>query len=69
MENCLKFNKRRAFNSAVGPGKNTKLINVGPTFILDYRIPSNMIFFSFALLPRNNSCHIRSRHCTHDMMG
>ena len=27
-----------AFNKAVGPGKNPKLINVGPTFILNYRI-------------------------------
>jgi hypothetical protein len=31
-----KFNKRRAFNKAVGPGKNSKLINVGPTFFRDY---------------------------------
>ena len=33
-----KFNKRRAFNKAVGPGKNPKLIKVGPTFIPDYRV-------------------------------
>ena len=32
-----KFNKRRAFDKTVGPGKNPKLINVGPTFIPDYR--------------------------------
>ena len=32
------FNKCRAFNKAVGPGKNPKLINVGPTFIPDYRV-------------------------------
>ena len=25
-------------NKAVGPGKNPKLINVGPTFIPDYRV-------------------------------
>ena len=38
MEKIPKFNKRRAFNMAVGPGKNPKLINVGPTFIPDYRV-------------------------------
>ena len=38
MEKISKFNKRRAFNKAVGPGKNPKLINVGPTFIPDYRV-------------------------------
>ena len=32
------FNKRRAFNKAVGPGKNPRLINIGPTFIPDYRV-------------------------------
>ena len=37
-----KFNKRRAFNKAVGPGKkNPKLINIGPTFIPDYRVIMN----------------------------
>ena len=36
MEKIPKFNKRRVFNKGVGPGKNPKLINVGPTFILDY---------------------------------
>ena len=35
---CVKKNKRRAFNKAVGPGKNPKLINVGLTFIPDYRV-------------------------------
>jgi hypothetical protein len=35
-----KFNKCRAFNKAVGHRKkNPKLINIGPTFILDYRVP------------------------------
>ena len=39
MEKFSKFNKRRAFDKAVGPGKkNPKLINVGPTFIPDYRV-------------------------------
>ena len=38
MEKIPKFNKRRTFNNAVGPGKNQKLINVGPTFIPDYRV-------------------------------
>ena len=38
MEKIQKFNKRRVFNKAVGPGKNPKLINVGPTFIPDYRV-------------------------------
>ena len=37
MERIPKFNKRRAFNKAVGSGKNPKLINVGPTFIPNYR--------------------------------
>ena len=30
-----KSNKRRAFNKAIGPGKNQRL---GPTFIPDYRV-------------------------------
>ena len=38
MEKIPKFNKRGAFNKAVGPGKISKLINVGPTFIPDYRV-------------------------------
>ena len=38
MEKNPTFNKRRVFNGAVGPGKNPKLINVGPTFIPDYRV-------------------------------
>ena len=38
MEKIPKFNKRRAFNKAVGPGKYPKLISVGPTFIPDYRV-------------------------------
>ena len=40
MEKIPTFNERRAFNKAVGPRKkNPKLINIGPTFILDYRVP------------------------------
>ena len=36
MEKIPKF---MAFNKALGPGKkNPKLINVGPTFIPDYRV-------------------------------
>ena len=38
MEKNPKFNKRRAFNKAVGPGKTPILINVWPTFIPDYRV-------------------------------
>jgi len=39
MEKIPKFNKRRAFNKAVGPEKNyPKLISVGPAFIPDYRV-------------------------------
>ena len=37
MEKITKFNKHRTFNNAVWPGKNPKLINIGPTFISDYR--------------------------------
>ena len=38
----FKLDKRRAFNKAVGPGKkNPKLINIGPTFIPDYRVIMN----------------------------
>ena len=32
------MNKCRAFNKDVGPGKNSRLINVGPKFIPDYRV-------------------------------
>ena len=38
MEKILKFDKRRAFNKDVGPGKNPISINIGPTFIPDYRV-------------------------------
>ena len=38
MEKMPKFDKHRAFNKAVRPGKNPKLINAGPTFIPDYRV-------------------------------
>ena len=40
MKKIPKFNKCRAFNKAAGPGKKPKLINVGPTFIPDYRVVS-----------------------------
>ena len=32
------INKRKAYNKAIGPGKNPKLINVGPTFIPESRV-------------------------------
>jgi hypothetical protein len=38
-----KFNKRRASTIAVGLEKNTKLINIGPTFIRDYRVDSPVL--------------------------
>ena len=34
LENFSKIDKRRAFDKAVGPGKNAKLITVGPMSIL-----------------------------------
>ena len=37
LQNFPKFNKRRAVDKALGPGKSQKLINVGRTFIPDYR--------------------------------
>ena len=33
MEKILKFSERRAFNKNVGPGKNTKLIKIGPKYV------------------------------------
>ena len=38
MEKIPKFNKHRAFDKIVGHGKNSKLINVGPTFIPESRV-------------------------------
>ena len=38
MEKITKFIKCRAFNKDVGPGKNNKLITVGPTSIPDPRV-------------------------------
>ena len=38
MERIPKFNKRRASNKAVGSGKKSKIINIGPEFIPDYRV-------------------------------
>ena len=51
MKKIPKFNKRRAFNKAVGPGKNSKLINVGPTFIPDCRV-----VFSCFNMPSEEIC-------------
>ena len=45
-----KFNKRRAFNNAVGPGKNSKIINAGPKFIPDYRVSKNLPKFVYSKL-------------------
>ena len=41
-----KLNKHRALNKAVRPGKNLKLINVGPTFNPESRVCH---VFSFCL--------------------
>ena len=41
LEKIPKFNNRRAFNKAVGPRKNPKLINVGPTSIPKTRVTRN----------------------------
>ena len=38
MEKIPKLNKCRAFFKAVGLEKNPKLMNIGPMFILDYRV-------------------------------
>ena len=38
LEKIPKTNKRRAFNKDVGPGKNNKLLTVGPTSIPDPRV-------------------------------
>ena len=38
MEKIPKFDKRRAFNKAVGMEKHPKLLIVGPMFIQDYRV-------------------------------
>ena len=58
MEKIQKFNKLRAFNKAVGPGKKTKLINVGPSSIPKARVgrcffPENLIRFAARLLGRS----------------
>ena len=58
MEKNPKFNNRRASYKAVGPGKKYKIINIGPTFIPDYRVHT--------LDPNNNkllSCSIIKRNC------
>ena len=44
MEKITIFNKRRVFNKAVGPGKNQKLINVGPTSIPESRVHTLKMF-------------------------
>ena len=49
MEKISKLDKRRALNKDEGLGKNQKLINVGPMFILDYRVYSNSNLFGLKL--------------------
>ena len=41
MERIPNFNKCRAFNKDVGPGKKPKINKVGPTFIPEYRAYEN----------------------------
>ena len=43
MEKIPKFNKLRAFNKVIGPGKKSKLISVGPMFIPDYRVSRSCV--------------------------
>ena len=38
LEKIPKINKHSAFNKAVGLGKNSKIINVGPTSIPESRV-------------------------------
>ena len=42
MDKIPKFNKRRVSKKAIGLEKNTKLINVGPMFVPDYRVGRQM---------------------------
>ena len=58
MEKNSKFNELRAFNKAVGPGKkNPKLINVGTTFIPDYRVIAFLrAFFSHVCMYHMYDC-------------
>ena len=46
--------KRRAFNKDVGPGKNPKLINVGPTSIPDYRVGTCFRFYTQMRVEKTN---------------
>ena len=34
MKKFARFNKRMDFNKTIGPGKNNRLINIGPMFVL-----------------------------------
>ena len=43
LEKIPEINKRRAFNKAIGPGKNAQLITIGPTSIPDSRVPMEAI--------------------------
>ena len=61
METFPTFDKRRAVNKAVGPGKSTKLINVGLTFIPDYRVCTSLtkieICLKYYLDKISKRCH------------
>jgi hypothetical protein len=58
MEQIPKFNKRRAFNKAVGPGKKPKLINIGPTFIPDYKVMETLTPVWSSFLPEKSKVNI-----------
>ena len=47
-------NQRRAFNKAVGSEKKYKLINLGPTFIPDYRVHTYVTVYSVFFLKKEN---------------
>ena len=53
MKKIPEFNKHRAFNKAVGPGKNPELLSVGPTFIPDYRVGKLELRFLHAKKNKN----------------
>ena len=50
MEEITIFNKRRTFNKTVVPGKKkSKVINVGPMLISDYRVGLQQNLFCWHL--------------------
>ena len=46
----LQINERRDFNKAVGHGKNSKLINVGPSLTIENNANGNFLNFHMKLL-------------------